>query len=143
MTDVTQAPETDGRPVPLLSAATAPYWEATTRGELLVNECPECGHRQFYPRSICVVCGAVPGWLKTAGTGTVHTFTVVRQTGAFPFSQWVPYAIAVVELDEGPRVLAGVTGCSVEDVHIGMRVQADFVPVSDEASLPFWRPVSG
>jgi uncharacterized protein len=139
MTDVTQAPVTD-RPVPLLDSVTRPFWEATKRSELLVQECPECGHRQFYPRSICTVCGAVPGWMTSEGKGVVHTFTVVRQTGAYPFNQWTPYAIAVVELDEGPRIMGGVIGCAVDDVRIGMRVEVEFVSLNDEAALPFWRP---
>jgi len=139
MTDVTAVPVAD-RPVPLLDSATRPFWEATKRAELLVQECLECGHRQFYPRSICTVCGAVPGWMTSEGKGVVHTFTVVRQTGAYPFNQWTPYAIAVVELDEGPRMMGGVIGCAVEDVRIGMRVEVEFVSVNDEAALPFWRP---
>ncbi|MFF5109191.1 Zn-ribbon domain-containing OB-fold protein [Streptosporangium sp. NPDC000509] len=134
------APPMEGRPVPLLDASTRPYWEATLRGELLVQECPECSHRQFYPRQICVECGAVPGWLTTAGRGVVHTFSVVRQNGAFPFNQWTPYAVAVVELDEGPRIMGNVIGCEVDEVRIGMRVEVGFVPLNDEASLPFWRP---
>ncbi|MEV0128496.1 Zn-ribbon domain-containing OB-fold protein [Dactylosporangium sp. NPDC050688] len=133
-------PAVEGRPVPLLDAATRPYWEATQRGELLVQECGTCGHRQFYPRSICVECGATPGWLTTAGRGTVHTFSVVRQSGAFPFNQWTPYAVAIVELDEGPRIMGNVVGCDVDDVHIGQRVEVEFVALNDEASLPFWRP---
>jgi len=132
--------EVEGRPVPLLSAVTAPYWEATTRGELLVQECPDCGHRQFYPRSICVQCGGEPGWLTTAGKGTIHTFSVVRQSGAAPFNQWTPFAVAIVELDEGPRIMGNVVGIDVDEVRIGQRVQVHFVPVNEEASLPFWRP---
>jgi uncharacterized protein len=136
------APEMDGRPVPLLDAVTRPYWESTLRGELLVQECPACGGRQFYPRSICVACGDTPGWLTTAGKGVVHTFSVVRQSGAFPFNQWTPYAVAMVELDEGPRVMGNVIGCEVDEVRIGMRVEVEFVPLNDEAALPFWHPAA-
>jgi uncharacterized protein len=131
--------DVEGRPVPLLNAVTRPYWEATTRGELLVQECA-CGHRQFYPRGICVECGAEPGWLTTAGKGTIHTFSVVRQSGVEPFRQWTPFAVAVVELDEGPRIMGNVVGIDVDDVAIGQRVEVQFVPLNDEASLPFWRP---
>ncbi|MFG1948587.1 Zn-ribbon domain-containing OB-fold protein [Nonomuraea sp. NPDC048826] len=142
MTDVT-TPPTEGRPVPLLDAAGRAYWEATLRGELLVQECPGCGHRQFYPRQICVECGDTPGWLTTEGRGTVHTFSVVRQQGAYPFNQWTPYAVAVVELDEGPRIMGNVIGCDVDEVRVGMRVEVEFVPLNEEASLPFWRPAAG
>jgi uncharacterized protein len=132
--------EVEGRPVPLLNAATAPYWEATTRGELLVQECADCGNRQFYPRAICTRCGGEPGWLTTGGKGVIHTFSVVRQSGVAPFKDWTPFAVAVVELDEGPRIMGNVVGIDVDDVRIGQRVEVHFVPLNDESALPFWRP---
>jgi uncharacterized protein len=140
MSDTLTGTEVEGRPVPLLSEVTKPYWEATTRGELLVQECPDCGHRQFYPRAICTKCGGEPGWLTTSGKGTVHTFSVVRQSGVEPFKQWTPFAVAVVELDEGPRIMGNVVGIPVDEVKIGQRVQVEFVKLDDNSSLPFWRP---
>ena len=135
--------EVEGRPVPLLDAVTAPYWEATTRGELLVQRCPACAHRQFYPRAVCVRCGTTPEWLTTSGRGVVHTFTVVRQNLVPPFDAWTPYAVAIVELEEGPRIMGNVVGCEVDDVRIDLPVEVHFVRLDDQASLPFWRPVSG
>lgn len=135
-------PITEDRPVPELDPVTKPYWEATKRGELLIQECPKCKHRQFYPRAICVKCGSEPGWLKAKGEGVVHTYSIVRQTGAHPFNQWTPFVVAIIELDEGPRMEGNVVGCPVDDVHIGMKVKVDFVELNEEASLPFWRPAT-
>ncbi len=129
----------EGRPVPELDPVSKHYWEATTRGELLVQECPSCGTRQFYPRALCKMCAKTPEWLKTAGRGKVHTFSIVRQNGNEPFKQWLPYAVVVVELEEGPRIMGNLVGSDVDDVHIGMEVSVDFVPLTDQASLPFWR----
>lgn len=129
----------EGRPVPRLDPVTTTYWEATTRGELLYQECPACGHRQFYPRACCTSCLAEPVWKQASGRGTVHTFSVIRQNYAAPFKAWTPYVVAIVELDEGPRIMGNVVGCDVDDVSIGQRVVVEFVPMSDEIALPFWR----
>lgn len=130
-----------GRPVPVLDNVSRPFWEATKRGELLYQECPSCGNRQFYPRAVCTKCLAEPEWRVASGKGTIHTFSVVRQNFAAPFGDWVPYVVAVVDLDEGPRVQANVVGAPVDDVHIGQRVEVEFVDMNDEVALPFWRVV--
>src|SRR4051794_35862071 len=115
------------RPLPLLDGVSTGYWQGTTRGELLYQECPKCGHRQFYPRFSCTKCTAEPEWKAAAGTGTIHTFTVVRQTYAEPFRSWAPYCVAIIELDEGPRVTGNVVGIDVDTIRIGQRVQVEFV----------------
>jgi uncharacterized OB-fold protein len=130
------------RPVPRPDAVSAPYWEAAASGELVVQECPECGHRQFYPRAVCTQCGADPGWLTCSGNGTVHTFTVIRQNHAKPFKEELPYVVAIVDLDEGPRMMGTVTGSDPGDVHIGMPVEVYFVPADENVAVPYWRPRS-
>jgi uncharacterized OB-fold protein len=70
----------------------------------------------------------------------VHTFTVVRQSLMAPFDGLAPYVIAMVELDEGPKMMGNVTDCDPVDVHIGMAVSAYAVRVEDGVSVPFWRP---
>lgn len=128
------------RPLPRPDPVSAPYWEAAARGELVVQECPECGHRQFYPRSVCTACAADPGWITCSGRGTVHTFTVIRQNHAQPFKDELPYVVAIVDLEEGPRMMGNVTGCDPDDVGIGMPVEVYFVPADGGVAVPFWRP---
>jgi hypothetical protein len=118
----------------------APYWEAATRGELVVQECPKCGHRQFYPRAVCTDCAATSEWLTCSGRGTVHTFTVIRQNHAKPFKEELPYVVAMVELDEGPRLMGNVTGVEPDDVRIGLPVEVYFVAADEGVAVPFWRP---
>jgi uncharacterized OB-fold protein len=129
----------EGRPMPRLDPVSKTFWEGTTRGELLYQECPACGNRQFYPRSCCTKCIAEPEWRVASGRGTIHTYTVVRQNHALPFRNWLPYVVAVVELDEGPRMLANIVGVPVDDVAIGQSVEVEFVPANDDVSFPFWR----
>ena len=72
---------------------------------------------------------------------TVHTFTVARQNWAEPFRELAPYVVAIVELDEGPRMMTNITGCAPDDVRIGMRVEAYTIAVDGGLGVPFWRPV--
>jgi uncharacterized OB-fold protein len=129
------------RPVPAKDPVSAPYWEAAARGELLIQRCPACGNRQHYPRAVCAQCGATPEWERVSGKGTVYTYTVIRQNHARPFRDELPYVVAMVELEEGPRVMGNVDG-PVDDVHIGMPVEVYFQTAEEGLGVPFWRPVS-
>jgi uncharacterized OB-fold protein len=139
--EATQEFMTD-RPVPALDNVSRTFWEATKRGELLYQECPACGNRQYYPRAVCTECLSEPEWRVASGTGTIHTFSVVRQNVAPPFRDWLSYAVAVVDLDEGSRVQANVVGVPVDDIRIGQRAEVVFADLNDDAALPFWKVVS-
>jgi uncharacterized OB-fold protein len=130
------------RPLPALDPVSAPYWEAAARGELLHQVCPSCGHRQLYPRAACTACGAEPGWARSSGRGVVHTFTVIRQNPAPPWGEMVPYVVAVVELEEGVRLMSNVTDCAPEDVRIGMRVEVHFERPEPDVGIPLFKPAS-
>jgi len=119
-----------------------PFYEAAARGELQYQRCADCGHAQFYPRAVCTACGASPGWATASGRGTVYTFTVVRQNFLPPFKDELPYVVAMVELEEGVRMMTNITGCPPEDVHIGLAVEAYAVECEEGLAVPFWRPVS-
>ena len=115
------------------------FFEAAARGELRFQRCPRCNHRQFYPRLLCTACGGTPEWEDASGRGVVHTFTIVRQNGAKPFKDMLPYAVAMVELEEGVRMMGNVTGCPVEQLRIGMPVEAYAIECGDGLAVPFWR----
>lgn len=128
------------KPLPQPDAVSAPYWSAAREGRLLVQECAACGNRQWYPRALCTRCAAEPGWLTCSGLGVVHTFTVIRQMGMPGFRDELPYVVAMIELDEGPRLLGNVVDVAVEDVHIGMPVEVVFVDAAEDVGVPQWRP---
>jgi uncharacterized OB-fold protein len=131
---------TPERPQPAPDDLSSVYWNACHRGELLIQRCPACGHRQFYPRHLCTVCAATPEWETTSGRGRIYTFTVIRQNYAKPFRELLPYVVAMVELAEGPMLMGNVTDCAIEDVSIGMDVEAWFDEASEDVSVPYWRP---
>ena len=139
---MTDQPVIEGRPLPRPDNISKVYWEAAARGEVLFQECPRCGNRQWYPRAACIACGADPGWATSSGRGTVHTYTVVHQNLAEPWRNMTPYVVAMVELEEGPRVMTNITGCDPGEVYVGMSVEAYTVEVEEGLGLPFWRPAS-
>ena len=138
----TQPAEQWERPLPRPDNVSKPFWEAASRGELLIQRCPS-GHRQFYPRAVCRVCGSDPEWERASGRGTVHTFTVIRQNHARPFRDELPYVVAMVELDEGVRMMGNITDCAIDQVRIGMPVEVHMVQAEPGVGVPFWRPVAG
>ncbi|HZN13796.1 MAG TPA: Zn-ribbon domain-containing OB-fold protein [Acidimicrobiales bacterium] len=130
----------DGRPLPQADNVSEPFWSAAAEGKVLYQECPACGHRQFYPRAMCTNCAADPEWREASGRGTVHTFTVIRQNWASPFADELPYVVAMVELAEGVNMMTNITDCDPDTVHIGMAVEAYTVKVEDGLGVIFWRP---
>ena len=140
MSDVTTPTEEWTKPLPTPDEVNREYWAAGTDGRLLIQACPHCGHRQFYPRALCTSCGGDPEWLECTGRGTVHTFTVIRQMGMRPFRNELPYVVAMIELDEGPLIMGNVTDCDPESVRIGLPVEVHFVKAADDVGIPLWRP---
>ncbi len=130
------------RPRPRLDPLTRPYWSAARAGRLLVQRCTTCGHTQHYPRARCRRCLGEPVWEQSSGTGRVHTFTVVRQNHAAPFDRLQPYVVAMVDLDDGPRLLSNLTDVAPDDVAIGLPVEVWFLVVDDDVALPMFRPAS-
>lgn len=128
------------KPLPRTDAISAPYWEAAAQGRLLIQECASCGNRQWYPRAMCTKCGGDVTWLECSGRGEVYTFTVIRQMGMRPFRDELPYAIAMVRLEEGPLIFGNVTDVDPDDVRVGLPVEVWFTKVDDEIGVPSWRP---
>jgi uncharacterized OB-fold protein len=116
------------------------FWEATTRGVLMLARCDSCGNVIWYPRPFCPTCGSTDvSWFESTGRGAVYTYTVVRKTSA-PFDAAAPYVVAFVELDDGPRVLTNIIGCDPESVRIGQRVTVEFDPPEPGGALYRFRP---
>jgi uncharacterized OB-fold protein len=135
-------PIIEGRPLPDVDRVSTEFWEAAGRGELLIQDCLECGARQFYPRATCAACGGPqPRWTTASGRGAVYTFTVIRQNAAPPFAESVPYVVAMVELDEGPRMMTNISHCDPEDVYVDMPVRMYSLPIGEGLGLPFFRPI--
>jgi len=82
-------------------------------------------------------------WEQARGTGTVYTFSVVHRNDLPPFSEQVPYVAAIVELDEGPRMMTNVVDCDIDAVAVGMAVEVIFRAIDETVTIPVFRPRSG
>jgi uncharacterized OB-fold protein len=137
------AGELPGRPVPFVDSDNKVFYEGCAQGELWIQRCLGTGKFQFYPRLCSVYTGGNVEWVKCAGRGTVHTFTVIRRNYPEPyFEPFTPYVVAIIDVEEGVRMMSNVIGCALEDVKIGMQVEVQFGCVSqaEQVFLPFWRP---
>ncbi|VWX49945.1 Zn-ribbon domain-containing OB-fold protein [Novosphingobium sp. 9U] len=126
------------KPTPAVDPESVPYWQALTEERLIVKACAECGKSHFYPRELCPHCHSDQlSWTDVSGLGEIYSFTVCRRPAGPAFSDETPYVVAIVELDEGPRMMSRITG-DPEAVRIGQRVKVRFERQSDELTLPFF-----
>lgn len=125
-------------------ALTRPFWAAADEGRLLIQRCETCGHHQFYPRPFCLACedGEV-AWVEATGGGVVYSLTTVHLRVIEALEP--PYLVALVELDEGPRLLARLVddeGAPLPGgVGIGAAVRLAWHRRGAAPPLPVFRPV--
>jgi uncharacterized OB-fold protein len=114
-----------------------PFWDAARAGKFLVRKCNGCGKVHWYPRSICPFCASADTvWTEGSGKGTIYTYTVMRR------AKDGPYAVAYVELQEGPKMLTNIVDCDVDSIEIGQEVSLVFVPTTEDGPpVPCFRPV--
>jgi uncharacterized OB-fold protein len=128
-------------PAPHNAALTTPFWEATKRHELVMPRCKTCSNLFFYPRELCPHCLCADlEWVPVSGKGRVYSFTVVHQPAHPSFLEDVPHVFAIIQLDEGVRLTSNIVGCSINDVHVDMRVSATFDDVTPEVTLVKFKP---
>ena len=128
------------RPVPKPTATTQPFWDGVKDGKLLVQYDPDSDSWQFYPRAISMKTGKRNlEWREASGTGTVYSFTetYVPMAG---FEDRVPYLLAMVDLDEGVRILANLVNVTADAVSIGMKVKVAFEKITDDADYFCFEP---
>lgn len=113
------------------------FWEGVRNHELLLQECRDCGHRPYPPRSKCPACFGDLDWFEATGHGTVYSFGIVhRPNQPAVFAEHTPILIAIIELEEGPRLVSNIVGCDPAEVAIGDRVAVVFEDVDDDVTLP-------
>lgn len=114
------------------------YWDGLAAGKLRVQHCNACKSYQTPPETFCYVCGSDDvAWKDASGRGTVHSFITVHQKYHPAFYEMVPYNVSVVELEEGPRLVANVVNVDPHEVTVGMDVKAIAQPVGDRVALFF------
>ena len=132
--------DTPAKPIPEVDATLAPFFAAANDGRLVVQRCTDCGALRFPPRELCSSCLATKAsWAEVSGRGTIFSFNVMHQVYHPAFATEVPYAVVVVQLAEGPKLISNLVDCPVEEIHIGMPVEVVFERVSPAVTLPKFR----
>lgn len=130
-----------GKPVPVPTPETQPFWDGCAAGELRIQRCLDCGKPYFYPRPVCPSCGSVNvEWFTASGAATLYSY-VINHRSAPGFEDDAPYAIAVVQLAEGPRMTTNIVGVpnTPEDLVLDMPLRVTFEARGD-VQLPLFRP---
>ena len=124
---------------PMMNRDSQFFWDGTAAGELRIPRCNACGTLRFPPGPACQSCDAYDrGYQVAAGTGTVFSYVVHRHPPV-PGKE-LPIVIALIDLDEGVRMVGEVVG--VDDLQIGDRLHVDYNRIDDDLTLPVWRPIS-
>ena len=130
------------RPLPEPTPETAHFWEGTRAGELRLQRCDACERVYFPPRPFCPACASRSvSVFQASGRATLHSYVISHR--APPGSGFeTPYAIAVVKLEEGPRMMTNIVECeqTPEALPLDMPLEVVFETMSDEIALPFFRP---
>ena len=128
------------RVIPNPSPETLPFWQGTKAGELRLQRCDACQHVYFPPRPFCPKCaGRAVSWFKASGRGILFSYIIhLRPAPGFT----PPYSIAVVQLDEGPRMMTNIIECpqTPEALQLDMPLEVVFMQLNDEIFLPQFRP---
>lgn len=128
------------KPLPSIDPETEVFWRAAKEHRLIIQRCQKDGIYIFYPRAVCPYCMSDQiTWVTASGKGKVYSFTVVHQHPNPAFQAEAPYIVALIELDEGVRMMSTVEG-SPENMEVGMDVEVVFDDVTQELSLPRFRP---
>jgi uncharacterized protein len=128
------------RPQPDVRGVGRKYWASGRNGKLEIPQCCSCDKVHWYPRLYCPHCGSDQlQWISCSGKGSIHTFTIVRQSAHKYFKSKVPYVLAMVSLAEGPLIMSNIIDCKVEEVAIGFPVVMTFEDFGEFFSVPLFR----
>jgi uncharacterized OB-fold protein len=130
------------RLIPEPTPETQEYWDGARRGELRIQRCNSCGMAYFFPRPFCPNCSSRDvAWFTASGKGKLYSY-VINHRPAMGWQDAAPYVIAVVELDEGPRMMTNIVGVepTPENLPIDMPVEVEWERQSDEITIPLFHP---
>ena len=135
------------RPVPQpITPESKPYWDGLKEGKLMLPRCGACKQAFFYPRVVCPKCHSRDiSWVQATGRGTLHAFGIGHQSFNKAFKMPPPYVLAMVQLDEGPKMMTNLVNVVADPAVItcDMPVQVVFHKVTDDVTVPLFEPAKG
>lgn len=124
------------KPLPIPSVESKPFWDGCKEHRLLVPHCLRCASYWFPPSATCPKCWSTQWqWMRSNGRGKIYSFGVYHRLYHKGFEAEIPYVLAVVELDEGPRLVSNIMGCTPEELRCDMPVEVVFEDVTDDTTL--------
>jgi hypothetical protein len=131
------------KPLPRPNRLSRPFWGGAKRHELLLQKCSACGHVWFPPSARCPEClSREYAWSKASGRGRVWSWIVMWQRYFPAFEADIPYNVAYVELEEGPKLMTSIVGCENDAIYCDMEVEVVFEDVTPEIALPKFKPLA-
>ena len=131
------------KPLPQPTPFSKPFWDGAKRHELLIQKCKECQKYVFYPKVICPFClSDTLEWVKATGRGKIYSYMVVYSYQPQAFAEDVPYVVAIIDLQEGVRMMSNIVECPPDKVQCDMDVEVVFDEVTPEVTLPKFRPIT-
>jgi hypothetical protein len=129
------------KPLPRGEDYNREFYQFCKQHELRFQRCSHCGAWRHMPRESCQACGSFAWtWERSSGRGQVFSWTVIHRALHPGFADDVPYAVVVIELEEGVRVVSHVIDLPPEELRLGLPVEVVFDDVTPEVSLPKFRP---
>ncbi len=130
------------RPLPRMDGMHGDFYRECARaGGLVFQRCEACGSLRHPPRILCAECASDRvSWAPSTGRGTIFSWTVTHQTPHPAFAGEVPYAVVVVELEEGVRIVSGLRELDPEQLELGLPVEVVLEEAAEGIPLPYARP---
>ncbi len=129
-------------PIPVADEASQEFYDGAKEGRLMLLRCSQCGRYRLPPHERCADCWSTEAeWAQASGRGKLYTFGVMHQKYHPAFAEATPYNYAIVELEEGPRLVTNIVECENDDLRTDMPVEAVFDDVSEETTLIRFRPL--
>jgi uncharacterized protein len=129
------------KPLPVIQPWSEAFWKGTKEGQLLIQECKQCGSKIFYPRKYCPDCWSSElSWSRASGKAKVFSYSITHAGVEEHFYEDLPFVLALVDLEEGVRMMTNIVGCPPEEVAIGMDIEVVFDHVTEDIALPKWKP---
>ena len=131
------------KPLPTPQPESDFYWEKTKEHELWLRSCNDCNQAYFYPRDLCPDCfSRNTTWVQASGKGTLHTFAIVHRAPTPAFRDDAPFVVAIVDLEEGPRMPTNLVEVEPDPaaIRVGMPVEVVFEDVTEAITLPKFKP---
>ncbi len=131
------------KPYPIADGDSQVYWDGIKDGKLMLQHCTDCGHVQYYQQRLCRLCQSDNLVHKQAsGKGVIYSYSVVHRAPGPAFIKDVPYAVLLVTLAEGPRMISSLVGKDFEALDFDKPVTLQIVQISDDVYLPCFSLVS-